>query len=304
MAYRFERKDPGVEQGVRRIAAELLDQALSVLSPPGAGREPPPPAAVHGLRKTTKKMRGLLQMVRPRFAGFRTENDALRQAAAQMAALRDAEVRLATLTRLSAPIKADLTPLATPIRAEVAALRSPGAMAEALAALRDGLEAQQGRVGDWRIRGKDFAALEDGIAQSWRRARKGRAAAQAALDAGAGGAFDAAPFHDWRKAVKHHWYQARLLQPVWPAMMNPHIAAADDLGEWLGEHNDIDVLMAFLDARAADLPPDALRRLHKAALTRRRMLAKRSLRAGERLFTGGAAPLLERWGGWWRIWRG
>lgn len=310
MAFRFERKDRSVEDGVQRIATELLDVALGGFVPPepkrgGAHREPPPAPAVHELRKTTKKLRGLLQLVRPRFADFHAENAALRDAAAQMAALRDAEVRLATFTRLTAPLagKTDLAPLVALIEAEIATLRAPGAMAGAVAALQDGLAAQRGRVGDWRIRGKEFAAFEDGLERSWRRARRQMEAARGVLVPSGGDAFDATPFHEWRKAVKHHWYQARLLQPVWPAMMNPHVAAANELGEILGEHNDIDVLTGFLDARASALPADSLRRVGKVALARRRALARRAVRAGERLFAGGAGALVERWGIWWRIWR-
>ncbi|MCQ9933930.1 CHAD domain-containing protein, partial [Staphylococcus aureus] len=54
--------------------------------------------------------------------------------------------------------------------------------------------------------------------------------------------------HEWRKRVKDHWYQARLLRPIWPAIMDPHVAAADTLGEILGQVNDLAVLRDRLEA--------------------------------------------------------
>jgi hypothetical protein len=157
-------------------------------------------------------------------------------------------------------------------------------------------------VRGWRLTARGWSAIEPGLTDTWRAARKGRRAAARAM---AGGG-DPAPFHDWRKAVKHHWYQARLLEPIWPRMLAPQIAAADALGEDLGAHNDIDLLMLHLaahpDRRLAALVAEGP--FLRAARAARDDLARRSLDRGARLFSEPAGALARRWEGWWRVWRG
>jgi len=295
MAYQFSTDDKSIEAGVRRIAHERLSAALDRADAlPGADD-------VHELRKETKKLRGLLRLVKPRFKGFSRTDGLLRLGAAQLAPLRDAEVNLATFDTLT-PALAD-PDMAAAVRAllagDVERLRDPQRLAEATGALRDVLAQVRGEVDGWKVRGRGYVVLGEGLGATWRRAQRGLKASGRSLDR----EFDAEPFHDWRRSVKHHWYQARLLQPIWPEMMAPHIAAADALGEFLGDHNDLDVLAARLARDMPDALAPAAEAVTDAALVRRRHLAGQALVLGRRFLADPSRALLARWGRWWTLWR-
>lgn len=296
MGYQFRTDDKSIQAAVRRIARDRIDAALT-RAPMLADA-----SSIHGIRKETKKLRGLLQLVKPRFKGFAQAEAALKHGAAQLALLRDAEVRLATFDSLVAGLDnpSDAAPLRALLADEVARLREPRLLSDATGVLRDTLVRLRAGVDDWKIKGRGFDTLGVGLGATWRHARRGMKGAGRSYKSG----FDAAPFHDWRRPVKHHWYQARLLLPIWPEMMTPHIAAADALGELLGDHNDLDVLVARL---ARDLPDDMTPvavRLTTLALKQRRQLAGRSLVLGQRLFADRPGALVARWGRWWALWRG
>lgn len=296
MAFAFARPDRSVPAAVRRIAADELESALDALARPDAGDA----RAIHGLRKRIKKLRGLLRLVQPRFDGFAAENAALRDAGRLISALRDAEVRLATFARLAPAVdpgpRAAMAEALEAARAEAAAADG----AAALDALRAALAGVRARLPDWRIGGKGFDALAEGLERTWARAQ----AAMAAAEAERAGAFHAEPFHEWRKRVKAHWYQARLLAPIWPEMMAPHIKAADDLGEALGIHNDIAVLVDWLAAHpVAAAHPAGMTSLGFGARATRAEIADACLIEGRRFLAGSPRALSRRWGVWWEVWR-
>ena len=311
MGFSFKRGDRTALDGARRIAAEQLDAALKLLGAPQA----PGAASVHKLRKHCKKTRGLLRLLYPVLKGVGGDNRRLRDAARHIAPLRDAEVRLGSFDLLARelPDLPGLAPLRRQLGAEVMALRADASMQEMLPAMAAELGAVRLRLEQWRPRasfakaGKQedgFALLRPGLEASWRGARAGLAAARAELQ----GDFDATPFHEWRKLAKHHWYQARLLAPIRPDMMAPHLAEADSLGELLGDHNDLDVLCTHLATHVAQAgdPPEmvqALTALRAAALRPRRLLAARAVGLGERLFAPPPRVLSALWGSWWAAWR-
>ena len=296
MAYQFSTEDKSIQAAVRRIAGGRIDAALK--------RAPalPDTDSIHGIRKETKKLRGLLQLVKPRFKGFAQAEAALKRGAAQLARLRDAEVSLATFDSLACGLDnpSDAAPIRAVLADEVARLRDPRLLSDATGALRDTLVQLRGGIDDWKIKGRGFDALGEGLGATWRRAQRDMKGAERSYK----GSFDAAPFHDWRRPVKHHWYQARLLLPLWPEMMTPHIAAADALGEMLGDHNDLDVLLSRLKRDLRDDGSPVAAQLTELALKRRRQLAGRSLVLGQRFFADRPGALVTRWGRWWALWRG
>jgi CHAD domain-containing protein len=296
MSYAFRPDDRSVQAGFRRIARAELGDALKRL-----GGALPDAEAVHGLRKHTKKLRGLIRLVRPVFPDFDTVNATLRDGARRLAPLRDAEVRLATLRGLAADLPGGLPEgVEDRLVAEVEALRAGADLPAELARLAADLATLRHAARSWRLQGRGWGALAPGLGTTWRRARRGLRQAQDALGR------DAAPFHAWRTAVKHHWYQARLLTPLWPALMDPWIAQVDALGEGLGRHNDLDVLRAHLAA----LDDPALARLAtegplaEALEVRMRAEGEAALVLGARLLADRPQALVRRWGVWWHLWAG
>lgn len=285
MAYGFKRSDRGAAQGVRRIAAERLDESLAIL----AAAAPPDAAALHTLRKNVKKLRGLLRLVQPVFDGFKREDAALRDAGRAISALRDRAVMLALLEALAT--REELA--AAPARA----LRdAPGPDTPrtdpdaALAAHRAALQAVRARVDDWRFGGRGFDRLAPGLVRSVEQARRALKRWRRARD-------DVA-LHQLRKCIKAHGYHTLLLEAVWPEMMRPRARALDRLGEILGDARDRRLLAARLDTVDGGATLAARARAEAAVLERKGELLARRLLAEK------GKALARRWATWWRLWRG
>ena len=96
MAYRLKLKEP-LTKGVRRIAGEQLGNAAARLE--GGSN---PETSVHEARKSLKRTRALLRLVRPGLgeADFRKANARLRDIARSLSAARDRDVVRALLKGL------------------------------------------------------------------------------------------------------------------------------------------------------------------------------------------------------------
>ena len=301
MSLAAPRKAPSAKAALQRVALARIACAQAEAA------RGPKVAAPHALRKLCKEIRGLLHMVRPGLTDHTALEALARDAARGLAPARDAEVMLACLDGLTARLRrpAQFAGLRQRLLDDIAR-HSAASRARALddyAAAFAGLE--QG-FATLHLKGKAQRILWTGVARTWARARKRQARARAALAASTQeGAFDATAFHDWRKEVKRHWYQAQFLAPIRPARMGPHIARIDTLGEILGAHNDLDTLMRFLDRQAGLDPTDAQARvlLHRHALSERRRLARLALAEGATLLDATPKALVRRWARWWRKWR-
>lgn len=290
MAYRISQRDGTAAKAVRRIAREQVDAARAAVA-----HDRPLGPRVHAMRKSVKKLRGLIRLVRPGFDDFASENAALRDAARLLAPLREASVARQTLDAL--------LPGTGLSRADADALRAvldPGGPAAdpvgPLAEFDARMAALRKRLRGWSVRGAGFSAFEGGLDRTLRSVRKD-------LDAALTGA-EAEALHDWRKRVKDHWYQARILAPIWPEAMAAHAAAADRLGEALGDHHDLEDLVARLSARAPGPGgTNPAEPVIAAARTRQAALLAEASALGRRLFTERPACLTGRWRGWWAVWQ-
>ncbi len=285
MAYSIQRSDPGIEGFVRRIATEQIDSAVA-----GLGRaDRPLPLRIHEGRKAVKKLRGLLRLVRPVFAAYRHENDALRNAGQSIAALRDAQVMLDAYDAMARAAAVSNPALRTTFKARTVRAETPEALAAAVQDFVTRMTMIRDRAAHWKVKGQGFAALEGGLERTFAAAR---VAERAASDAP-----DAETVHMWRKRAKDHWYQARLLHPIWPDMMQPQITAADALGESLGEYHDLCVLIELLP------PGPDTDRITRVATARQADLLATAHPLSRRLFAGAPDALTTRWHSWWTVWR-
>lgn len=292
MSFRFSTADATVEAGVRRIAAEQVAAALAALG--GAGS--PLAGRIHSARKAVKKLRGLVRLVRPVFDDYAAENDALREAGRHLSGPREAEVARATLAGLieTAGIsKAEAKAVSARFNEGHADAHDDEALAVSVAAFRASFEALARRAGHWSLAASGFDAVAPGLEATWAKAR--RAMKQARHEG------EAEAIHTWRKRVKDHWYQARLLEPIWPEMMAPHVAAADDLGETLGLYNDLSEIVRHLSAADGDAAAD---RLVAEARRRQGELLATAAPLSRRLLAGPPEALSARWRVWWKVWRG
>lgn len=290
------RTDRSTKTALERVLQTCLQDGLTEIDNQGGA------ASLHDLRKRSKEVRGLLQMLRPGLATFKPHNAALRDAAQSLAPARDAEVMLDQFDAITATLRDPS--LFYGLRARVADEHARQRMAiseVALPKMAEVLKTLQCELAQLSLTDKANRVVWGGLHRTWRQTRQNWHMAQSS-DAQEQ---DAQPFHDWRKTLKQHWYQARFLAHIKPGRMSRHIARIDALAETLGDHNDLDVLICFLDT-LSDLSPEddyarTLFRRHAAA--RRNKLARAALDQARPIMDRPADALVRQWQGWWRRWR-
>lgn len=297
MAYRLQHEDGSVQEGFRRIARTQIGKMLQAIDAPSADTD----TAVHELRKSCKKVRGLLRLVRPAFAHYSEENAAFRDMASAVSVVRDATVLTASYDavmelyddqidrRAMASIRRELTIR----RKHLAATRNP---AELLEQVRAPLTQAAKRVDRWKLKVDGFEALQGGLRETYWHAQRAMRRADE----------DPSPtrLHEWRKHCKYHGYHARLLRPLWPGPMKAYAACAHELSDLLGSHHDLAVFLQTITHE-----PSAFGKLADVevmvGLIRRRqaVLAEQSFALGKRLLAESPKALVSSWGARYAIWR-
>ena len=110
--------------------------------------------------------------------------------------------------------------------------------------------------------------------------------------------------HEWRKSVKHLWYQLRLLRKASPSMIGPVIVELDRLADALGDDHDLAVLVAALDADP-DLygTPDIVDHARRVALDQQRELRMPAVRTGMAIYAERPSEFSSRITAYWRATR-
>jgi CHAD domain-containing protein len=281
MAKRFKPTRGRIEKQFRRIARKRLDHALGALE-----RDDPTGKALHSARTDVKRLRSQFKLARPAFRAYRRENAALRDAARAVSALRDDTAMVETFDRLAAEMSADEARALAPIRAALShAAPGPDDATAQISAFRRALGTARGRSKNWKIKGHGFAPLSKGLKKTYAAARQAMREARE----------NAAPtaFHDWRKSVKAHWYQARMLAKIAPKQMAAHVALAGELGELLGEHHDLVTFASRLDAMQVD--PGAREKMRAVIEAARARIEARAFSIGARLLDEKPDALTRRW---------
>ena len=281
---------------LRRAAHGRIDAALERLR---RDTRTDVATAVHDTRKDMKKLRSLLRLVRDGLGEqrYRAENDRYRDAARQLSPAREAEVNLATLAALRKRY-ADEAPAAETLRRalelehERVAVEGD-ALDERVAQVTEAIAAGATDIDDWPLDGDDFDLVQAGIERAYRRGRRGLRRVRDDPTA--------ENVHDWRKRVKDLWYQLRLLQDAWPAVLKASAAEAHELADLLGDHHDLSVLVA----KARDQAPDDPDTEMLAALGERRQaeLLDAALQLGDRLYAEKPDQFTRRVQRYWRAWR-
>ena len=289
---------------IRRIAAERLGEAVDRLdaligAADGALDDAPDgDETIHEIRKRCKEVRGLARLVRPALGDrFRRFDRTVRSAANELSALRDAHAVLATFDTL---VDAQPT-MGSGARHDLRAVRS------GQAALADAATAAAGG-GDHRIRMARDRLQEALVAsQKWK-----IPAGFDTLGGGLGSTYDLGRrwlrraeerptderLHEWRKAVKYLWYQARLLHDTAPSVMGPLVDNLDDLAEALGDDHDLAVLVARLDGSSAG-PATAVRHAVDLARAQQAELRRRAFRMGHTIYAETDDAFVTRIGRYW-----
>ncbi|MBU1174311.1 MAG: CHAD domain-containing protein [Alphaproteobacteria bacterium] len=228
---------------------------------------------VHRARVAVKELRAFLRLVRPALRYYRVLNVGLRDTARRLAHHRDSVVRAQLLTELfaSAPPLSGLGDFAGRIDELAGPPPSPFEQEALLDAFARDIAALAGNNVLWRVENRDWTCLADGVALSYRAARRYM------IEAERSGVPN--DFHDWRKQVKYHAIQLALLTPLRHGPSEQRCKSVAQLGELLGRHHDFEALADHL-ANAAGLEPDAVRRFNAAIDPLKTGLERTAIRLG------------------------
>jgi CHAD domain-containing protein len=296
MAFCFKRRE-SVQKAIRRLGRERIENALECLKDCGRVE------AVHCARKDIKKVRAILRLVRTAIAkkAFCRLTKLSREAAKQLAVLRDAYIRAKALHDLAHHFKGQL---------------APGALRHVRTELRHGFEEEMKRFGKERtaraverrlhrvgkemerldVGGKGWKALGPGVKRAYSEGRRVYRTMRK----------DASPenFHAWRKRAKDLWYQVTLLHPVWPEQMDAMARELEGLGEYLGNDHDLVVLRQAVEEQCTgDGNERELETLNGLIEQRQRELRAAALALGARFYAEKPSIFCNRLAGYWQIWR-
>jgi CHAD domain-containing protein len=273
-------------QTLRRITLGQLDLAIELLGGESGGGRALDRKTIHETRKALKRLRALVGLLREELGErqYKREHAILRDAARQLAGARDAEVMVDTLDALlerhprELGRRRPLIELRRRLVAERAAAARRALDDRALRAqvLRD-LSGLRERAQRWELPERPgLTIVERDLRRVYRQGRR----RMRRVERGRGGARAA---HEWRKRVKDLRYAAEILG------LRPLARRAEELGELLGEEHDLVVLAELLPPPGrAPFKGKRGKRARRALLERiarrRRLLRKRALRDGERLY--------------------
>ncbi|MDD2239972.1 MAG: CHAD domain-containing protein [Kiritimatiellae bacterium] len=294
MPYRLK-TDETVQNGVRRIADEQIERALTELQNTDLSSS----AIIHQVRKRSKKVRALLRLVRLALKErYSQENARYRDAARSLSAVRDVTAMIETYDALYrlyakevdgqviAPIRRYLTARQQVVMADDALVE------ERLQAFGRTLIDGRGSTAVWTLSDDGFAAVAGGLRKTYRRART---AMRIAYEECA-----PTPFHEWRKRVKYHWYHLRLLREIWPVAIGARRNEADHLGAMLGDHHNLSLLRdLLLDESDCSLKEEAIGTFIGLIDHRLSELQTRCKPLGKRLFAEKPTQMLERFAHYW-----
>ena len=287
-----------IRRAVRRIVKNELDDALELLT--GEKKESRD-EMVHEVRKSFKKVRAVLRMVRPAIddATYRTENICFRDAARPLTKVRDAKILVETFDAIlnhfhehvagrsfhetHDALQANLRA----IRREV--LDEQDAPASIATIVKDARE----RVKEWSDVPNKWRSIGDGVKEVHCRARD---AFEAAKDSPS-----IETLHEWRKQAKYLRYQLEILRPLWPERLEELAGEADRMTELLGDDHDA----AVLRQKLADDPDklggaDAIEALLAIIDRRREELQQEATLLGGRYFDEPSNEFARRLKGLWK----
>lgn len=293
MSYRLEHDEP-IMDGVQRIGREQSDKALRKLDALDDLE-----SDVHEARKHCKKLRGLVRLVRPEMEDeYQRANTAFRDAARELAPMRDAHALLGTFD--------DMISISEVPEDRFASVRSALAEDSEQASERDDLSdrveracelivAGASRIPRWEV-DDPIDAIRAGVQKTYGRGRKRLA------DSAENG--EAGDRHQWRKRVKYGWYHTRLLENAAPSIFDSLSDRMHDLSDALGDDHDLAVLTDRIghdrDRFGDDETVEAALRLIAGWQFE---LQRRALSLGRRMYVEKPKHFGRRLSGYVEVWR-
>ena len=298
MPYRLKAGE-SVAENVRRVVLEEIDSAIKELNHRNGAQRG---EAIHEARKSIKKIRGVLKLMRPELGSvYGVENARLRAAGQKLSEIRDAQALIEIFTSLLDKYKNSLRPDAlTSVRRGLEkskretekAANVDQVMQRAIATLHG----TSRRVKGWPLKSDGFQAIAPGLEQTYGRCRKAMSVVQK----------DPLPenYHEWRKRVKDHWYHIRLLEGLWTDVMQAHEASLKNLETWLGDDHNLVVFCGKLNAEPEKYGADnEVQLCLTLAEQHQKELRENAMSLGERVYEEKPRRFTQKMSDLWDAWQ-
>ena len=295
MSYRLEETE-SLGPGLKRIAIEQIDDALAQLRDPGDDLD----EAIHEARKCFKKVRAVVRLVRDELGSdlYKRENVCFRDAGRALSDLRDSYVMVETVDDLKDTYADQLDEEAfnvfrQPLVEAHQAVRREVMEGEAIDDVITTISAARQRIQELPIENESYEAIRPSIKRVYRRGYKGR---RRAYDEPS-----AENFHEWRKRVKYLWYHTRILNPLWPDVLEPLADEIHDLSDFLGDDHDLAELRDVVHELPAAAERDKARQVLLGLIAQRRRAFQAQARPlAARLYAESPGRFVDRLGGYWQ----
>lgn len=287
--YRLELSET-LSEGCFRVIDELSGEALEHLDFPEGSVE-----GIHEARKTCKKARGLVRLVRPALDDYSEVNAHFRDAARQLAPIRDPQAFLDTFDVLSKTPAASehLRSLRVHFesRATAATERIRRAETWRVDEARELIRAGRIDAESWEIE-DEFASIAGGVERTYRRGREAMAKARKSGEP--------KDFHEWRKRAKYLWYQIRLLRNTSRSILRPLSRRLHDVSDALGDAHDLVLMQEQVESFDAD---DGAKQAFRIVSSGYILdLEARAFSLGSRLWAEEPTRFVDRLELYWDLW--
>ena len=288
-----------VEEGVKRMICEKIDYTIWQLTESPYGQE----KAVHEARKSCKKIRAVLRLVRDEIGIdiYRRENICYRDASRLLAPVRDSAVLVETLDRLVHRFEEQLVPGSFAsvrknlVEQQQAICKSILNDNNAIEIVIDVLEQARRRTLGLPISNNDYSAMRDGLRRVYRRGR--RRLSNAYCDP------DVEIFHDWRKRIKYLWNQCRIFELIWPGYLGMFAGRLKEISDCLGDDHDLSELRIALSDKPHWFTSPGERQVLFALTEYWNQELRVSARpSGVRIYVESPGAFTKRIGHYWNIW--
>lgn len=294
----YLKRSESIAHGLERIMTEQLAAAIEQLQQYEQSLED----AVHESRKSIKKVRAVLRLMRPLLGpDFAGENGALRDIGRKLSEIRDAQALIETFDYLNANYRDELGD-ASLMNLRQTLLDQKRAQAEAfdsayqIPQLVEALQQICKRAETWPYKPATINLLAKGVATSLRRGRDQFYEV------------DDHPlpeiFHEWRKRAKDLCHQLNLLQKLWPDVFQGYVESAKKLEKLLGMDHNLVVLRNTLLTAGNALGPDEERRQLLPIIDReQKAIRRKAKKLGARIHGEKPKQWIRRINQSWEAWK-
>ena len=237
MSYQLENNET-LSFGFKRIVLEHIDKSVFNLSKSnGSFNED-----VHDTRKNFKKIRTVLRLVRTNLGedSFLLENSFYRDAGKTLSDLRDSTVLIQTLDKLLTNSEQEMANYDFSVFKEFLVEKhktisiTKNKKSKVINSLSTDLLLARSRVFDWQLSGDSFKIIRKNLQRIY---EQGQLLMYSVFSEPV-----KENVHEWRKREKDLWYTIRILNNLWPEIMNPLDNLLGKLSDSLGDANDLFLL--------------------------------------------------------------